>query len=479
MLKTIEIHSVLECARKALTTGNYEEGLKGLQSFWDYRQPAECPRIEGLNQIEIAELLQACGSLYGFYGIHQKNVQETAKNLLTAAYDIFDEAAIVEGQLSCSNYLALTEWRLGDFENVKVWLKNSFDFDVSDSTAGKLHAYGIESLMNYAAGDFEKVLTRLDPIRGLFEVCGDDYLRAMFHTQLGLARVNLNNLNSATNDLLIARHLCEKLGHKRYLSYAENNLAFLHLSKGDCKTAFYYAVRALSLAKKIGDERQIGGVFDTFALISLELNCYEKALFFAEKAVDALQKTENYDYLVKYLETKFKILLKISHSDESVKRQAFKTYAEAYAIAHQFLSEAVCDRLTDVLNQATSKTNGKRQDYKLKAKYKPTVPVHTVEIVSDDYEYLGLKEGWFVVVEEREPRQGDLAAVVDKADGDCFVGFVTLFSDLIMLEIGSQVESPVLSLDTVKILGVVIGYCLPKPDKDGNLKVVPLELRKV
>src|SRR4051812_41062973 len=89
MYKAIPITDVLETAKQAELTGNYEQGLADLAFFWDYENPHLLPSIDDYKPEDFADLLKACGILYGFWGISQKDVQEVSKDFLTECQKIY------------------------------------------------------------------------------------------------------------------------------------------------------------------------------------------------------------------------------------------------------------------------------------------------------------------------------------------------------------------------------------------------------
>ncbi|MGC2239087.1 MAG: tetratricopeptide repeat protein [Pyrinomonadaceae bacterium] len=483
MLKPIVISDLLISAHKAQITGAYAEGLEILDFFWNYRTPGIPPNTEGLNLREIGELLLACGRLYGFYGISHKNAQEKSKDLLTDAYEIFERLGLTESQLLCSNYLAVAYKRMGEYGEARIWLKYSFAFDFPEDHPGKLHAVIVESLVDLSTDKHVKVLKKFNGLVKYFEASGDSYLLGLFYMNRGIAKDVLLDFEGALIDLGFARNIFNKAGYYQLLANCENNMACLYRANRDFENAFGCIERALVVARKIGDLRQIGGIYDSKALIALAAGDYDLALSESEKAIAELQKTECYGNLIEYYITKFRILLKLGKLDD-----ALMAYEDAVIIAREFTSEDARSGLRQTVSKYLRENilvkvlhEGPialaRDSCQIVLEHEPLAPVSLVEILSNHNYKIGLEKGFIAVVEPSETKNGDFVAVKCRQTGTSYFGFIETFMGLVQITTDADnIEPLVFSPNVVEISGKVIGYCPREPDDEGILRVVPLNL---
>lgn len=483
LMNPIIISDVLKRASDSQISGMYEEGLKELQFFWNYQTPEFKPVTNNLDRKDIGALQFACGMLYGLYAINIKNGQEVSKNLLTAAYNIFVELKDIEYQLYCCNYLALSYWRMSSLDEATAYLDISKALEYSENPLGKLHTIIVESLIDITNRQHKKVLTDLNKSEFKFEQSGDVYLLGMYYLNRGIAKEVLSDFNGALGDLFRAGDNFAELGNRFFLISAENNLACLYRARGEFKNAYKYADLAIKNATLLGDNRRIGRIWDTHAVIALQDCKFELALDYADKAIRELQKTEFYNDLIESYETKINILLQLGHINE-----ALEVYTEASSIARQFASADICRRLTHTVSQFIQEkyfvkvfheghSASSWDKCRLEFDVPPDAPVCCVEIHSNRYSEMGLEKGFLAVIEKSEVKNGEFVAVLNKRTNSCQFGFVDILFGLIQLDT-CVVNNEILyfSPEEGKVLGKVIGYCPYEPEADGSLYVVPLDL---
>lgn len=466
MLKTLTVSAITRYCDNAQKIAAYKAGLQKIKDigFWDYEQPDISPAAFDFNAEETAELLLSSARLYGFLALTRKNGQETSKNFLTRANDLFVQLGHIEKQVLCSNYLALSEWRVGALGEAEIWLQNARSLHLPALNPARLHTFIVESLVNCTNGKYREILARLNAQSNNFLRSGDDYLLGLFYMNRGIGKKNLGDMQGALYDQTRAGDIFAQSGHLQFASYAENNLACLYRAKGETSKAFIHTNNALSIAKQVGDVRQIGCCYDTLALLALDAGDYQTAIDYSDRAIANLEQTECYAYLVEYLETKIKILLKLND------KQAYVLYARAMSLAERFCP-SVCERLTDTIRDKKETRPEGVLTFTFVEGFEPTGKILCANIAVDDFIYLGITRGCKVVIEDTTVVNGDFAAIV--YDEEWYLGVYTCFYEMVALQVDES-EPQMFNEKDIKILGKVIGYCNGEKDSDNNLIVIPL-----
>ncbi len=486
MLKLAPFKEILKVSKEAELTGNYETGLNHLAFFWDYQSPDKLPSIDDYELEEFAYLFKSCGILYGFWGVSQKNVQEISKDILSECRTIFLSLNKKDEAISCANYLALAYFRMGALDEARIWLDEALQVLPNDHIV-KLHALTVELLINIKEQRSQQVIETSQRVFHLFNQPGNDYLSANFLTYLGIAYKLEGAYQIAAKYTQTACRLWAKINHYQYLSYAENNLACLFRAMGDIDNAFQHASKALGIAEKISDIRQIGGIYDTHALICFDLKQFDIALYYAEKAIEALQKTDNYLYLIEYMETKVRILLEMGKYSEAV-----LLCAEAIEIARQYLNPAATSQLTKTVHDFIADTTVVKifresrlvsgyDKYKLCFENLPEKinrPLSCVEIHSSRYQYVGIEKGCLAVIQPIECSDGDFAAIRNKNTNECFLGFINIQSDNFKVNVNRKLAELELCKIDFEVIGKVVGYCDEPVTGEYKLKVKPLRIER-
>lgn len=484
MLKTLTVPEIIANTENAERTGNYIALLEAIQAlgFLDFENPGTPDNLlintNGLDDWEIAELCLAFARIYGYHSITKTNAQEICRNLLTLASDSFQALNNYPDkrrkQLICSNYLALTETRVGAYDKAEAWLSDALSFtDFADNDPSRLHTFIVESLINIPNGKNEQVLARLDREKQNFIDSRDLHLQGLYYMNRGAARLNVRDITGALNDQLTAGHIFKKSGHGQLLSFVKNNLAFHYLTTGDTRKGFNYAGQALAAAVKSFGIREEACVRDTLALLYCDEGRYGAALIQADQSIAILEKTECYRYLLDSLKTKFEILWKLNRIGESL-----GVFADARALAVNYCTPADRERIEQTMANLTREGSESYVSEKAAGNlvfdgYVPTGAISEIEVTAVCHTLL--KPGHLAIAEEMQVSNGDFSALEHLETGECYLGYISLFADCVGLQYDENSDPNVFSESEVRILGKVIGYCPDPPDADGYYKVVSFE----
>jgi tetratricopeptide (TPR) repeat protein len=464
----VALSSEIEAAKASYHTGQYREGLERLKYFWNYEQPAVMPECNNLSLREYAGMLLCCGVLYGYYGYYKspQTDERIPRNLIFKAYEIFCDLKMEEQIMFCSGFLAISFRRTGDTEEARWWLKRVFEADFHYTHIAYCRAYLTESLIDISEGKYKETLSKLTLLKPCFENLRIDYYLGMYFSQTGTAKKHLGM--QYLDEYILAREYYMHANHKLYSLFADNNLAVLYNSAGDEKKANYHADCALAFADEIGEKHLVGGLFDTKALIALKAERYEEALMFAEKAISALRGTSNHSQLVEYINTKIQILIAKDDYDA-----AEEVCAEAEALLPK-CPEPIRDSFSELtIGLAKSLKTPTPEINKLRFAVSPKETIELENVRSNRHLHLGLKKGYFVVIEKVQARSGDFVAVFNKTCKWCNFGFYSECNGLISLESGGEENPHIFGLADVERLGKVIGFVTGEKDIDGYFNVIP------
>ncbi len=328
--------------------GQYEKAFQYLAPFWDSN--SYFPNAIGLSSEESAELFLRFGGIIGFLGNSQKilNSQEISKNLLTQARQRFLSLDHIEKAAECENYLALDYSRTGEFTEAADWLNESLSKNLSDSHPTRLNSYIIETLLDIDSGKYEKVISRCDELKELFEKQAGDLFNGSFHNHLAIAHKNIGNNDDALKHLKLARTFFRKADHKIYSGAAENNLAQLLHKVGLYEEAHLSAQKAKQIFEQIGDKMREGYSLETRAQIFAAEGKFDNALKYVNSAIELLEGGESYRKLVESYRTKVNILLGLNRIAEALIIMIAAHNIAALYISQE-LSIEIIDRVADVI----------------------------------------------------------------------------------------------------------------------------------
>jgi tetratricopeptide (TPR) repeat protein len=266
-------------------------------------------------------LLQ-CGTLTGWLGsAKQVDVQETAKNLITQALEIFqslnNQIKIAEAQYE----LGMCYWRVGSFDEARIVLEEAKQIATHEQR-GKILVR--QTLVEISTGRYHRALTMLDNARPSFESY-PHALKGRWHGQMALVLRGLANTEFRTDyyDRAIVEYTAaiyhyEQAGHDRYKGNNLNNLAFLLSKTGHYKEAHDSLEQARIIFERLKDPGNIAQVDETRARVLLAEERYEDAEQVINEVVKTLASGGEQALLADALTTKGTILARLGLAKRSI-----------------------------------------------------------------------------------------------------------------------------------------------------------------
>jgi len=474
------VTEVCRAAYRAEISGKYESGLNLIIPYWNYKQPEMSVVKENLSDRETSEIFLRAGALYGFFGFSQPIFQETSKDLLTEALTCYQALDDEAKQAECCNYLALAYWRMGNLEESDAWLSLSLHRKKTDETF--LHTLIVESLVNLTKGENLPVIGKFIDYRDLFLKSENLFLKGVFFMNFALAKKNIGESHETIKDFEKAADLFARLDNKPYFSMAQNNIARYFQNCKMFDKAMEYAQKAQSIALETGDLQKIGGIYDTQAQISLDLNSPLMAEYYAAKSIEVLSKTEAYGYLIESYETLLQCQLMLGKCSE-----ALITYHQAMTVAADKCGKSVVERLTAAAAAAFKRSRSIKlyreggalhfHEY-----YELVLPdgffsaheITAIESASTRLEHIGIRAGDLIVVEQCDVVSGDFIALNTKTNVS-YCGIVDFVGERVILKFEAGAKRRLnFSIRDVQIVGKVIGHCRVENEYVNVLKVNPI-----
>jgi tetratricopeptide (TPR) repeat protein len=320
-------------ARQFEKAGEFDAAYRALIEFWPEQQSP--PDIEGLEPQTAGEVILRAGVILGWIGAtRQENIpQETAKNLITRAIEIFESQNQIEKAAEARSDLALCYVREGAFDEARINVAEALRViaENSDLKAVILIRSGVTE---FGARRFKAAIEFYNEAAPLVERSEDHSLKGSFHSQMGLAYNRLANggnksyREKALIEFAAASHHFEKAGHTRYVALTENNLAFASLNSGNLTLAHKHLDRACELLAEIKDRVHLAQVNDSRARVFLAEGRINEAEQSARAAVKTLEKSDKQYALAEVLITHGVALARLGEF-----RQAKARFVQAMGIA--------------------------------------------------------------------------------------------------------------------------------------------------
>jgi len=462
-------------------TGRYKEALDELSAMWPNLDDE--PLLGDLSEREAAEILLRCGSLIGFHGhITQEKSQERSRDILTAVHLKFLNWNDLAKAAECENYLALSYWRTGEYNEARIWLDESLSRDLHLSNEIRLFSYIIQCLLNIPLKKDRQNLSALKGLETVFLESGDDCLKGDYYNHCGLALDNLGRKSEAVEHFELARYFFERSRHKIYLGTVENNLAFLYKDAGNFANAHKAIDSATRLFRQLKDKTREGFSLDTKALIFVAEGRYSEALNSIDGALKSLRKSENSGYLIDTLMTRTKVLLRMDNFPDAV-----ESLIEAVNLARLQTGESTAKSLIKQfefeLNSKTTRPTVQRSQELDGNQFELIIPKSIgqykdykgVWINNTLLEVIGLPQGSLAIVAKTKVKLGELIAVTEIETGEVSCGFYDKDFGIVCLE-GADGEPQIFDEKEVRILGRIVGVCNEGRREDGKMVVTALKI---
>ena len=313
-----------DLAKQLEKAGEYEAACEALTEFWPARHGP--PKLDSLDQPTKAEVLLRVGALAGWLGSadQTEGSQETAKNQITQAIEIFDELGQSARVAEARGDIALCYWREGSFDEARITLANALgclgDKD-SELKAVLLIRAGI---VEERTQQLHEALRFYNEAAPLLERSEDHTLKGAFHNEFGLVFRRLatpenreDYLDRALIEYTAASFHFERAGNERYLARVENNLGYLFYIVGQYKDSHNHLDRARSLFLKLQDREMVAQVDDTRARTLLAEGRVTEAERVVRSAVKILERGGEQAVLAEALTTYGIVLARLGNYSRS------------------------------------------------------------------------------------------------------------------------------------------------------------------
>lgn len=289
--------------------GDYAEACEVLSVFWP--RIGERPKVEGLDQRLVAEVLLRAGVLTGVIGSGRQiaDAQETAKNLITESLSIFQSQRYKNKAAEAQIELALCYWRTSEYSNASDLLKLALEQLTTESEL-KAKAIIRVGIVDIDAGRLGEALRLLTDNSALIQRISNHTLKGCYYQTLGDVFFYLwesgragDNLDRALVEYAAASYHFELADHRRYRGNVENNLGVIYFEISRCKEAHEHLDRARRIFASLKDKSAMAQVDETRARLLLKEERYGDAEKVARGSVRTLEKSDMQLPLVESLTT--------------------------------------------------------------------------------------------------------------------------------------------------------------------------------
>jgi transcriptional regulator with PAS, ATPase and Fis domain len=324
-------------AKELEETGNYEAASGALGDLW--QRVGERPRLDGLDQETVAEVLLRAGTLTGWSGSSKQieGAQEIAKNFISESITIFESLKKPAKVGEALTELAYCYWREGAFDEARITLRDAINHLGNEDDGLKALALLRFAVVETSATRFNDALHALNDAAPLIETHGSHTLKGNFHnTQanvlkyLGTSEQRVDYTDKALIEYVAASFHFEQAGHTRYRAAVENNSGYLLLTLGRFREAHEHLDRARCLFVNVKDSAHIAQVDETRAKALLAEGRIVEAEKVARSAVRTLKQGDEQSLLAEALTTYGTVLARLNRY-----QQARMTLQRAIEVADQ------------------------------------------------------------------------------------------------------------------------------------------------
>ena len=308
--------------------GQYESARDALAELW--QGIGQRPKLEGLTELTIAELLLRAGSLSGWLGSTRQieGSQEAAKNLISESITSFQSLGELVRAAAAQSELGYCYWREGAYDNARIMyneaLKKLTDNDDVELRAILLRRYAVTEASRGRHNDALRILTEATP---LFDASIDHGLKGKFHLALGCVLTILGKsehrpdyTDRAILEYTAATYHFEQAGHTNSRASTENNLGFLLFTLGRYEEARQHLNHARRLFASSNNSGRIAQVNDVLARVLLTEGRAREAAKVINEAVRTLAKGGEQGLLAEALTTQGRVLAQLRDVPASLDR---------------------------------------------------------------------------------------------------------------------------------------------------------------
>jgi len=297
-------------AKELEKAGEYEAAYEALSEFWPDRK--ESPKLNDLDESQRAALLLRVGALAGWLGsTHQdEGSQETAKDLITRAIDIYESGEDFVNLAQARGELGLCYWREGAYDEARIQLSSAIESvgDADDELKAVLMIRsGMVEIVTYRLVDARQIFNEALP---LVQQSADQALQGTFHNlfavlfkRLAEAEHRNDYFDKALIEYAAASFHFEQAGHIRFQACVDINIGFVLSILGRFAEAHVHLNRARDIFLSIDDSVHLAQVNDTRARALLSEGRTVEAERRARSAVKTLEKGDERALLAEALTT--------------------------------------------------------------------------------------------------------------------------------------------------------------------------------
>lgn len=302
--------------------GDYEAASEALSEFW--RGVGARPNVEGLNEIEQAEVILRVGALTGWLGSANKieGAQEAAKDLITQSLRLFRAQGRTNKTAEAKSDLALCYWRTGEYDEARVMLEEAFRDTEKGNIEQRLIVLIRQAIVERESKRLNQALRFHNEAKPLIEKIDNHLLIASFHFSfantlnlLSLVEDREDYVDRALIESAAASFHYEQAGHERYQACVENNLGYLLGKAGRFTEAHEHLDRAQALWTKLKDKAHLAAVDESRATILLAEGRNVEAEKTARSAVRGFTGSDEQSSLAEALTTHGTALARLAHPD--------------------------------------------------------------------------------------------------------------------------------------------------------------------
>lgn len=344
------ILEILTRARHHELCRQINEGFECLKPVWE--DVSSRPRLAGYSPPVQGEILLRCGALLSYYSFHQqvKELNETARDWLTEAANIFKKISNKEKIGETELETGISYWREGAFEEAKVCFASAAENLTNPFSSARIKLNGLILLNTYslsrATSDPQKTVEALQYAYNFIEQfdmhakhSDDSRAKIIWYINSAVIMVELEKFGNASERYIYAIECCREVGNDIHRAIAENNLAGVYRDLKDFDNALLHIDRSMAIFQQLGDLGGVAGCFDTKAQIYLAMKEPKKAFRCSNKALKLYRDGEAYAAFVEALWTKAQALLQLGETVETL-----TIFAEIYEIACTRISKAAAER---------------------------------------------------------------------------------------------------------------------------------------
>jgi len=307
-------------ARNLEKAGEYEAACEALGEFWPERDGP--PRVENLDEGTKADVLLRAGALAGWLGAadQTQSSQETAKNLITNAIEIFEGLGQVGRAAEARGDLALCYWREGAYDEGRITLGNALSSVEDGQVDLKATLLIRAATIEIAAHRLSEAFRIINESAELIDQSIDHALKGSYHSLFAVLFRRLvteenraDYVDRALIEYAAASFHFEEAGNTRYLARVENNLGFLYFTIGRYQDAHEHLDRARKLFLKLKDVGTAAQVDETRARTLLAEGRLREAERMIKAAIRVLENGGQQAVLAEALTTQGTIVARLGH----------------------------------------------------------------------------------------------------------------------------------------------------------------------